>query len=253
MKRKLTVIVGVTACLAVVAVVGAGALIRAAARGRTYSDVSLIPHRRVGVLLGCSRRLSNGRTNLFFSRRVTAVATLFKANKIEYIIVSGDNRVAGYDEPTDMKQALVAAGVPAGIITCDFAGFRTLDSIARAKEVFGQTSITVISQEFHNQRAIYLARHEGIDAVGFNAREVGSARGFRTRLREQFARVKAVLDVCMLGTRPKFLGPRIEIGGAPQPLRNVVGLPDLRSRSGRLPSAGQVQGKHTGFANGGFR
>ncbi len=217
MKRKLQVIVGVTACLAVVAVIGAGVLIRAAAQGRTYSDVSLIPHRRVGVLLGCSHRLSNGRANLFFSYRVAAAATLFKANKIEYIIVSGDNHVAGYDESTEMKQALVAAGVPAGIIYSDFAGFRTLDSIIRAKEVFGQTSLTVISQEFHNQRAIYIASHEGIDAIGFNARAVASAPGFRTNLREQFARVKAVLDVCLLGTRPKFLGPRIEIGDTPQP------------------------------------
>jgi SanA protein len=217
MKRKLKVIVGVTACLAVVAVIGAGALIRAAAKGRTYSDVSLIPHRRVGVLLGCARRLSNGRANLFFSYRVAAAATLFKANKIEYIIVSGDNHVAGYDESTEMKQALVALGVPAGSIYCDFAGFRTLDSIARAKAVFGQTSITVVSQEFHNQRAIFIASHEGIDAVGFNAQAVTSVRGFRTSLREHFARVKAVLDVCLLGTRPKFLGSRIEIGDAPQP------------------------------------
>ncbi len=210
-------IVGVTACLAVVAVIGAGALIRAAAKGRTYSDVSLIPHRRVGVLLGCAQRLSNGRANLFFSYRVAAAATLFTANKVEYIIVSGDNHVAGYDESTEMKQALVAAGIPAERITCDFAGFRTLDSIIRAKEVFGQTSLTVISQEFHNQRAIYIASHEGIDAIGFNARAVASAPGFRTNLREQFARVKAVLDVCLLGTRPKFLGPKIEIGGVPQP------------------------------------
>ncbi|MBM4163321.1 MAG: vancomycin high temperature exclusion protein [Lentisphaerae bacterium] len=217
MKRKLKVIVGLVAGLAVVAVIAAGALIRAESHGRTYSDVTRIPHRRVGVLLGCSRRLSNGRTNLFFSYRVAAAATLFQAGKIDFIIVSGDNHVSGYDEPTDMKQALVAAGVPAGRIYCDFAGFRTLDSIARAKAVFGQTSITVVSQEFHNQRAIYLARHEGIDAVGFNAREVTSVRGVRTTLREQFARVKAVLDVCLLGTRPKFLGPRIEIGDAIQP------------------------------------
>jgi SanA protein len=217
MKRKLQVIVGVTACLAVVAVIGAGVLIRAASKGRTYSDISLIPHRRVGVLLGCSQRLSNGRLNLFFSYRVAAAATLFKANKVEYIIVSGDNHVAGYDESTEMKQALVALGVPAGSIYCDFAGFRTLDSIARAKAVFGQTSITVVSQEFHNQRAIFIASHEGIDAVGFNAQAVTSVRGFRTSLREHFARVKAVLDVCLLGTRPKFLGSRIEIGDAPQP------------------------------------
>lgn len=211
-------IAGAAVCLALVVVFGARALIRAAAQGRTYSDVSLIPHRRVGVLLGCSRRLANGRTNLFFTRRVTAAATLFKANKIEYIIVSGDNRVAGYDEPTDMKQALVERGVPAERIYCDYAGFRTLDSIVRARAVFGQTAITVVSQEFHNQRAIFIARQEGIDAVGFNAREVTSVGGVRTTLREQLARVKAVLDVHVLGTRPRFLGPRIEIGDTPPPV-----------------------------------
>ena len=217
MKRRLTVIIAVTIGLAIAVTSGASALIRASANGRTYSDVSLVPFRRVGILLGCSRQLSDGRANLFFSYRVAAAATLFKANKVEYIIVSGDNHVAGYDESTDMKHALVADGIPAERIYCDFAGFRTLDSITRAKDVFGQDDITVISQEFHNQRAIYIARHKGINAVGFNAQEVASYQSFRTKLREHFARVKTVLDVCLLGTRPKFLGPRIEIGSSAQP------------------------------------
>ena len=206
-----------TVSLIVVAIIGAGALIRTSAKGRIYSDVSLVPHRRVGLLLGCSRQLADGRTNLFFAYRVAAAETLFKAGRIDYLIVSGDNHVAGYDESTDMKQALEQLGVPADKIYSDFAGFRTLDSIVRAKEVFGQTNITVVSQEFHNQRAIYIARHEGIDAVGFNAQEVDAYNSFLTRLREQFARVKTVLDVCLLGTRPKFLGSPIEIGGSTAP------------------------------------
>jgi vancomycin permeability regulator SanA len=112
-----------------------------------------------------------------------------------------------------MKHALVDAGIPAERVYCDFAGFRTLDSVVRARDVFEQTAVTVISQEFHNQRAIYIAGHKGMDALGFNAREVDSYNSFRTILREQFARVKTVLDVCLLRTRPKFLGPRIEVGG----------------------------------------
>ena len=193
--------------------VGAASLLVAnAARGRTYSDPALTPARHVGLVLGCVRTLSGGWRNPFFDNRIQAAARLFHAGKVEYLVVSGDNHVRGYDEPQDMKDSLIEAGVPAERIYCDYAGFRTLDSIVRVREVFGQTAITVISQEFHNQRAIYIARHEGIDALGFNAGEVDSYNSLRTRIREQFARVKTVLDVCLLGTRPKFLGPRIEIG-----------------------------------------
>lgn len=212
MKRRIWTVVVLVAIAGVTAIVGAGALIRTAVKGRTYSDISSIPHRKVGLILGCSRWLSDGRPNLFFAYRVAAAAQLFKARKIDYLIVSGDNHVATYDEPTDMKQSLVAAGVPAGNVYCDYAGFRTFDSIVRAKYVFGQTSVTVISQEFHNRRAIYIAGHQGIDALGFNAREVDSVNSFRTKVREQFAMVKTVLDVCLLRTRPKFLGPQIEVG-----------------------------------------
>lgn len=200
------------AALGLLAVIGSGAAIRAAAKGKTFSSVSAIPHRPIGLLLGCSQYLSDGRTNLFFAHRVAAAAQLIKARKVDYLIVSGDNHTVGYDESTAMKAALVAEGVPTNKIYCDFAGFRTLDSIVRAKAVFGQPSITVISQEFHNQRAIYIARHAGIDAIGFNAREVDAYNSFKTMVREQFARIRTVLDVCLLGARPKFLGPHIEIG-----------------------------------------
>jgi SanA protein len=120
--------------------------------------------------------------------------------------------VVGYDEATDMKNALIQAGIPAEKIYCDFAGFRTLDSIVRAKAIFDQTELTVISQAFHNQRAIYIARYTGIDAIGFNAKEVNAYHSSSTKFREQFARVKTVLDLCLLGTQPKFLGPKIAIG-----------------------------------------
>lgn len=194
------------------AVLGAGALIRNAAKGRTFSDVSAIPHRKTGLLLGCSRRLSNGTANPYFNYRVAAAAQLFKARKADYLIVSGDNHRAGYDEATDMKEAVIAAGVPADRVYCDFAGFRTFDSVVRAREVFGQTNIIVVSQKFHNERAIYIAAHKDIDAIGYNAIDVKSYQNFRTMVREQFARVRTVLDVCLLRTRPKFLGPRIELG-----------------------------------------
>jgi SanA protein len=212
-KRRIKVLAVATLALGLTAVLGAGSAIRKAAQGRIYADAAAIPYRKVGLLLGCSQRLPDGRRNLFFSCRVSAAASLFRAHRVDYFIVSGDNHVVGYDEATDMKVALAKAGVPAERVYCDYAGFRTLDSVVRAREIFGQTSLTVISQEFHNQRAIYIARHKGMDAIGFNAPDVGTYHGFRTQVREWFARVKTVLDVRFLGTRPRFLGPRIEIGG----------------------------------------
>jgi SanA protein len=200
----------------VLAVVAAGAEIRLAAKGRTYSTVEEIPHRRVGLVLGCSRTLPDGRRNLYFITRMNAAAGLFKAGKVDYLIVSGDNHVRGYDEPTDMKQALADAGVPTNGVYCDYAGFRTLDSVVRAKEVFGQAHVTVISQQFHNERAIYIAGRRGVDAIGYNAEDVRSIHRLRTMFREQLARVKTVLDVSLLRTRPKFLGPRVEVGLWPQ-------------------------------------
>jgi len=220
MKRRIKIAAIGIIILSLLAILGSGWLIRSSARGRTYSDVSLIPHRKVGVILGCSRQLSDGRANLFFTYRIAAAAQLFKSRKVDYFIVSGDNHVVGYDESTDMKRALVAAGVPEDRIYCDFAGFRTLDSMARAKAVFGQAAVTVISQEFHNQRAIYIAGHQGLDAIGYNARQVDVYNSFGTQLREQFARVKTVLDVNLLRTRPKFLGPKIDIGSEQKVLQN---------------------------------
>ena len=208
--KKMFTVAAILGLLMLAAVGGAGLLIRVNAKGRTYSDAAAIPHREVGLVLGCSRVLPNGRQNQFFTYRINAAAELFKAQKIDAVIVSGDNHVVGYDEPTDMKDALIEAGVPAERIYCDYAGFRTLDSVVRARAIFGQTNITVISQQFHNQRAIYIARHRGLDAIGFNAREVNTRSSIRTKLREQFARVKTVLDMA-LGVRPKFLGPPVEI------------------------------------------
>ena len=192
----------------IVVIWGARGLIGNAAKGRTYSDVVQIPHRGVGLVLGCSEFLPDGRSNLFFAYRIQAATLLYQHQKVDAIIVSGDNHRVGYDEPSDMKSALVRNGIPEDRIFCDYAGFRTLDSVVRAKAVFGQTNITVISQKFHNQRAIYIAKHKGIDAIGFNARDVNARHSFRTKIREHFARVKTVLDVAF-GIHPRFYGERI--------------------------------------------
>jgi SanA protein len=151
--------------------------------------------------------MPDGRNNLFFTHRIEAAAALFKAGKVRHLIVSGDNGRQEYDETTAMKDALLAKGVPADAITMDYAGFRTLDSVVRAKLVFGQSKVTVISQAFHDKRALFIADHSGIDAIALAAPGVGSAEGFLVRLREVFARAKAVADLFLLGARPKFAGP----------------------------------------------
>jgi len=202
------VMLGILLCLAVM--LSARYTILRTSKGKTYSDVAEIPHRKVGLLLGCSQFLPNGRANLFYTYRTQAATELYKHNKIDYIIVSGDNHTKGYDETTAMKDTLIHNGIPEDRIFCDYAGFRTLDSVVRAKEIFGQTNITVISQKFHNQRAIYVAQQKNMKAIGFNAQDVKHRNSFRTMIREQFARVKAIFDV-MSGTHPKFYGDPISI------------------------------------------
>lgn len=183
-----------------------------AARGRLYDSAADIPKRKVGLLLGCAKTLRDGRENLFYTYRVNAAAELYRSGKVDYLLVSGDNHIASYDESSEMKDSLIQRGVPADAIYCDYAGFRTFDSVVRAKRVFGQSRVTVISQRFHNQRAIFIARANGLDAIGFNAQSVDRFNAFRTKVREQLAKVKALLDVAVLLTEPHFLGDPIVIG-----------------------------------------
>ncbi|WOO42074.1 SanA/YdcF family protein [Rubellicoccus peritrichatus] len=179
---------------------------------KTFSDANFLPKSDVALVLGCSRYLSDGRENLFFRNRINAAVDVFKSGKVEFILVSGDNHRIDYDEPTDMKGALIEKGIPAGRIYCDYAGFSTLDSIVRAKEVFGQSQVVVISQEFHNKRAIFIGEQRGLDVYGYNAAEVGTFISFKTKAREELAKVKAVIDVWVLGREPRFLGEAVEIG-----------------------------------------
>lgn len=212
MKRRLAKLLLLALVICAVGVIAANRTIRRAAAGKTYSDVHAIPHRSVGLLLGCQKYLAGNRPNLFFQNRVAAAADLYREGKVDYLLVSGDNHIRGYDEPTDMKTALVEQGIPAEKIYLDYAGFRTLDSVVRAKEVFGLTQVTIISQKFHTQRAIFIANHRGLDAIAFNAPDVDAYDSFGTRVREHFARVKAVLDIYVLRKQPHFLGERVAIG-----------------------------------------
>lgn len=178
---------------------------------RIYSNMDSLPENRVGLVLGTSKYLADGGENLFFKYRLEAAADLYLTGKIDHIIVSGDNRVVNYNEPREMKRELVRLGVPAEKVHFDFAGFRTLDSVLRCKEVFGQTRFTIISQKFHNQRAIFIAQKHDIDAIAFNAQDVNVRAGYKTLFREILARVVVIFDLYVLNTQPKFLGEKIEI------------------------------------------
>ncbi len=192
--------------LLIVLVIVSNSIITNSAKGKLFSRVEDVPNRTTALVFGTSPYTRTG-DNLFYKYRMQAVAELWMAGKVKHIIVSGDNSTQYYDEATSMKKALVEIGVPDSVITLDYAGFRTLDSVVRCKWVFGQSDIILVSQEFQNERALFIANHFGINAVGFNAQDVPNRYGFKTMLREYFARVKAILDIYVLNTQPKFPGP----------------------------------------------
>lgn len=199
-----------TFLIPIVLVLGANYTIEKNAKHKTFSDASKIQENKVGLVLGTSKYLSNGRINLYFKYRIDATVELFTKGKIDFILVSGDNGNKHYDEPSDFKNELILQGIPEHKIFLDYAGFRTLDSMVRAKAIFGLDSVTVISQKFHNERAIYLAEQHGLAAAGYNAKDLSGSYGLKTQIREYFARTKAIVDI-LFKVQPKFLGKTVEI------------------------------------------
>jgi SanA protein len=181
-----------------------------ASSGRTYTCVDQLPEHSAGLLLGTGKFVQSGLVNIYWSNRINAADSLLKLGKIKYLIISGDNSIKSYNEPREMKDELVARGNDSTKIFLDYAGFRTLDSVVRLKEIFGQDSAIVISQRFHNERAIYLADNYGVALTGYNAPDVSKRYGRWMKVRETLARTKAMLDL-WLGTEPKFLGEMVQI------------------------------------------
>jgi SanA protein len=181
-----------------------------AVRKFVQQDIQALPHTRVAVVPGTAKYLSSGYLNPYFSFRIEAAAELYHSGKVEYLLVSGDNSRVEYNEPEAMRLSLIEAGVPSEAIILDYAGFDTYDSMIRAKEVFGQNEFIVVSQDFQNVRAVFIARSFGIQAWGYNAKEVTYRSGLLTKSRELLARLKAVLEI-LLGVKPTFLGEKILI------------------------------------------
>ena len=193
--KKILVFVAIMVMIGLFVVIGCQIAVTSAAKGRMYDDVKEIPHREVGLLLGTNPLGRSGRPNQFYLRRLDATVALYNAEKIDRVIISGARRGDDYDEPTEMRNDLVKRGLPDSIFVLDGEGHRTISSIVRTKEVFAVDSVTIISQKFHNERALFLARHNGVDAIAFNAENTSSRRWrLMMVLRESLARVKAVAE-----------------------------------------------------------
>ena len=208
--RRFQWLVLISVVVPVIVVIAADYTIEKSTDAFVYSDFNAIPYRKTGLLLGTSKHVKSGNFNHYYQNRIIATVALYKAKKIDFIVISGDNSKENYNEPEDMRNNLVERGIPANKIYLDYAGFRTYDSVVRMNKIFGQTSFTIISQEFHNRRAIYIAQQKGLKAIGFNADDVSVAYGFKTQVREKLARVDAFVDL-LNHTEPKFLGDPIEI------------------------------------------
>lgn len=175
-----------------------------------FSSIDSVPYNHCALVLGTSKYLWNGKRNLYYSDRIKTAVELYHHNRVDFIIVSGDNRAKNYNEPITMYNDLVAAGIPFKKIILDYAGFRTLDSVVRGKEVFGQEKFTIVSQLFHNQRAIYIARRKGIEAIAINAGNSDEQLSFKVQMRELAARVLVFIDL-ITSKQPHFLGEKVFI------------------------------------------
>jgi len=178
---------------------------------RVFDDLTKLPNHRMALVLGTSHKTVEGEANPFFEKRIEMAAMLYKLGKVDHFILSGDNRSMFYNEPRQMRKALINKGVPATAITLDYAGLRTLDSIVRCKEIFGQEKIIIITQPFHSYRALFISNYYNLDAVAMVAGEPEFEYSVKVRIREYFARTKAVLDLYVLKTTPRFMGQKEEV------------------------------------------
>jgi len=177
-----------------------------------YSKIKKVPAKKAALLLGTAKYIAKGKKNYFYTYRVRAAVQLFKTGKVKAIVVSGDNGTKYYNETTAMQKDLIKAGIPSRYITLDYAGFRTLDSVVRAEAIFDLKDYIIVSQKFHLERALFIAKATGQKVIGFMAKDIpGTAAAYRMKAREYLARAKAFLDVYILHTEPKFYGKKEKV------------------------------------------
>ena len=172
-----------------------------------YSDIKKVPAKKAALVLGTAKYIVGGGKNYFYTYRIRAAAELFKAGKVKTIVVSGDHSTKYYDETGKMQKDLIKAGVPSKYITLDPLGVRTLDSVVRAEAIFDLKDYIIVSQRFHLERALFIAKAKGQKVIGYRAKDIpGTTAAYRMKAREYLARAKAFLDVYILHTMPKFDG-----------------------------------------------
>lgn len=207
MKKILRILIIISSALLLLIISGNLLVVNSASK-QVYNSLDEIPPKNIGLVLGTSRYLQNGNRNMYFYNRIFAAVDLYKKGKIKHILLSGDNRTIYYNEPRDMYNVLREMGIPKDAITLDYAGLRTLDSVIRCKEIFGQTSITIITQKFHSYRAAYIANAHGLKANCYVADNPDYSNTKKVVYREYFARIKAIIDINLLKAKPRFLGEK---------------------------------------------
>jgi SanA protein len=206
--RKLLFLLLALVILALALFAVCACIVARAGKGRLYDRADILPPRDIGVVLGTSEHRRGGGDNPYFDHRIAAAAKLYRMGKVRRLLLSGDNNLDGYNEPLNMKRALIAQHIPAAVITLDNDGLRTLDSIVRAQKVFGLRQFTIISQRDQDERALLIASHYNIDAIAYAADDVSFRYAVRAHIHEWLAKVMVVLDLYALHTAPRHLGPR---------------------------------------------
>jgi SanA protein len=210
--RRIALISLMLALATTVLVLGSHSIIKNQTQQAIFQTTENLPANKTALVLGTSPWSRTGQPNLYFKYRMEAAEKLWKSGKINYLVLSGDNKRHEYNEPLEMKKALMSRGIPDSVLYLDYAGFRTFDSVIRMKAIFGQTNFTIISQQFHVERALFIASKNGLNSVGFASREVPNKYSVRTQIREYGARFKTMLDIYLLNTKPRFLGDPVIVG-----------------------------------------
>lgn len=176
-----------------------------------YDSTDQVKNNQIGLVLGTAKKVSPSQANLHFENRMEAAAELYREGKVSHLLVSGDGGSKYYNEPRDMTAKLISLKIPKQAISSDNSGYRTLDSIVRAKKVYGLENVTIISDGFHVNRALFVAKSMGLDAIAFSSQPVSLKQSLRARVREYLARVLVVLDLYVFDTQPDQLGEPISI------------------------------------------
>ncbi|WP_301098034.1 ElyC/SanA/YdcF family protein [Otariodibacter sp.] len=171
-------------------------------RDHIYTKIDDLPYREYALVLGTAKYYSSGSPNLYYKYRLNAAKQVYDNAKAHYFLMSGDNMTAYYNEPKVMTEDLQKFGIPRSIIEQDYAGYNTLDSIVRADKVFHLPPFTIISQRFHCERALFIARFHNIDAICFVAQY--PEEHYKVRIRELFARTLMLINL-IIGSGPTTL------------------------------------------------